>query len=328
MPPRARTLLALWAGIVAGGCGAAEAHEATVDQPLHAASMAAERAATADPIPVRTPRKSVAPAALDPVVSPEETRWTVPREVSLAGLERLWGVRVSDLRRLNQELRDLDGDSPVPAGLRLRVFGPAQGAANRSVGAPGRGRLKHGRPMPEGTAWSLRETRRRAWATDTTIDAVARAARSFEARYPDALPIQLGEFSLRRGGKVAPHKSHQSGRDVDIGYVLHKGTPLRTDGDGRFTRATVETLDAERTWFFVRELLRTGEVQHIYMGLRLQRRLYEHALTTEDRGDLDQYFRWASDDPRTPAVIRYQRGHHDHMHVRFRCPAGHPRCRP
>lgn len=321
---RALALLAL-----SMGCGSVTVEEDADETPVEAAATV-QAATQVHPVanPVETPSEVATPPPTHdpPPYVPEQTRWTVPRAVPLAKLERMWGIRTRELRRLNPELRALPDDTrTVEAGTRLRIFGPPGGAASRSLGRPNHGRLRYAQPMPEGEAWALRVNRRRAWATPTTIGAVRSAALAYRARYPGGHPIVLGEFSRRMGGRVSPHKSHQSGRDVDIGYVMEEAPRA----DGRFVRLRKGTLDVERTWFFLRELLRSGEVQQVFVGLDLQRVLYEHALQNTDPHELTRYFRLANgdDEGRRQAIIRYQRGHHDHMHVRFRCPPGHPRCR-
>lgn len=326
-------LRALVLVVSVNGCKAADAHHA---QPAEASAVAASfnvestapepavaRGATT-PMPVSESEMGAsAPLQLEP---PEQTRWTVHTPMSLAHLEKLWDIHPRELRRLNPELASIRGDMrPVPAGTRLRIFGPPGGAASRSVGRPNRGRLRYARPMPEGEAWALRTNRRRAWATPATIDAVTHAALALRTRFPDTPPVQLGEFSRRLGGRISPHKSHQSGRDVDIAYVLKPGVPL--EDRGRFTPARPDTLDVERTWFFIQELLGTGQVQAIFVGVRLRRALYGYARLNTDSLELERLFRWTRRGGEPPAIIRSQRGHHDHMHVRFRCPLEHERCR-
>ena len=74
-------------------------------------------------------------------------------------------------------------------------------------------------PMPEGPYWILRDLRRNDWGTKLTIDALVAAFSTYGEAFPGAQKIRLGDISRRRGRKLKPHRSHQSGRDIDIGYI-------------------------------------------------------------------------------------------------------------
>jgi murein endopeptidase len=144
------------------------------------------------------------------------------------------------------------------------------------------------------------------------------------ARYPGTVPIRIGDLSREDGGRLRPHKSHQSGRDVDIGYYARGNRALR-----RFEKMTAETIDASKTWHFVERLLLTGQVQYIFMSYRIQEVLY---LTALDSGwgeqDLRGIFQYPRGHQAKRGVIRHAKGHQDHLHVRFRCPASDTDCTP
>jgi murein endopeptidase len=55
--------------------------------------------------------------------------------------------------------------------------------------------------------------------------------------------------------------------------------------------------------------------------------LLEQATKELDEEELERYFRLANPDYSEHAIIRYWRGHHDHMHVRFKCDDRNDRCR-
>lgn len=271
-----------------------------------------------------------APAArgFDPVV-PFEPRarvelgrvWlTAPRAESLKQVAERFGIAADDLRALDPEL----ASGRVAPGQRVLVYRHDSAAPSRSVGAPNRGRIEHAAPFPEGDGWALRGYRPRTWATRHVVVELAASIAEWRERFPAAQPVLLGEFSRRSGGKVRPHRSHRSGRDVDVGYVL-----LVPQAAHRFTAATPRTLDAAATWGLVRQLLASGAVESIFMADSVQAQLLPHALPSMAPERLPAVFSVLATDPRAKktAIIRAWDGHVDHMHVRFACTEADVGCR-
>ncbi|MBL4685752.1 MAG: penicillin-insensitive murein endopeptidase [Nannocystaceae bacterium] len=245
--------------------------------------------------------------------------WTTPRSESLAALAGRWGTTSDDLVMMNPRL----SHKRVDAGARVTVYRHQHGTLSRSVGAPNKGVLEQGVPFPEGDAWILRAFRPRSYATQTVVAKLATALTDWHERYPQAHPIKIGELSKYGGGRVKPHASHRTGRDVDIGYVL-----LDPSTGHRFIRATPKNLDAAATWGLVRQLLSTGEVEAIFMDAHVQALLLPHAFADWDTWP-SHLFSVLALDLRSGkrATIRAWRGHADHMHVRFRCTNADLNCR-
>lgn len=253
-----------------------------------------------------------------PPMDLREVAWTVEESQALEDLSMRWGLRVSELEALNPGLQ---GRAEVVAGERLVVFREDPAQPTQSIGAPNKGRLRHGIPLPEGEDWQLRPTRRRVFGTRTTIESLVRAFTIFGAEYPDAPPVRIGEISGPRGGRARPHKSHRTGRDVDIGYVL-KDPPAEG-----WRRATPRDFDAERNWALVRALVETGNVQQIYMSAGLQKLLKAQAAKELSREELAVYFWDSAQGKKQRPILRHENGHRDHMHVRFDCEGWNSRCR-
>jgi murein endopeptidase len=254
-----------------------------------------------------------------PSVNLEQVWWTTFHREPLKRLADRWGTSVAVLRALNPGLAD-----PVEAGERLLVRDARPGTVSRSVGAPNRGRVEHAVPFPEGPKWQLRPWRARAYGTERVVAQLMIAFDAFGRRHPDAHPIVVGELSSRSGGRIRPHSSHQSGRDVDLGYVVSEPAPP----NGRWPKVTPETFDAEINWSFVRALVETGEVERIFIDARLQRQLLEAARSELPEEDLGQWFSVAAPTRRAAsrATIAHWAGHDDHLHVRFRCSDTDVRC--
>lgn len=286
-------------------------------------------------VPALLPPEAWVSAAMGPVEPPEEeeeleaelapmplheVQWTVVQDESRDMLASRWGMMERHLVALNPELKGLDA---VPAGLRLRVFEHDDERPTRSIGAPNKGRLQHGLPMPEGRYWELRERRTRTYGATNAIGAMVAAFTSYGEQFGGAAPpVSVGEISGPRGGRANPHSSHRSGRDVDLGYVLLPGTERE-----QWRQASAETFDVEKNWALIKALVATGEVQTIFISSKLQRLLQPVALADIGEEALGRYF-WrpgggAEQDP----ILRHEDGHRDHMHVRFRCESGNTRCR-
>jgi LysM repeat protein len=154
---------------------------------------------------------------------------------------------------------------------------------------------------------------KRNWGTQETVNAIRTAAAAVAAKHPDSPKIVVGDLSLPGGGRFPPHKSHQSGRDADIGYYVKGQAPTR------LMRVNRNTIDVPRTWTFFESLLKDGKVQFLFVDYRLQKVLYNHAKDVA-KVPPEQLAKWFSY-PKARVVrgvpIRHLKGHADHMHVRF-----------
>jgi hypothetical protein len=153
-----------------------------------------------------------------------------------------------------------------------------------------------------------------AWGTPRTVHLLREAARLYTRKVHDGPPIRIGDISKREGGPFPPHLSHQTGRDVDIGYIL-KGPQSEVT---RFVPVVSSNFDRARTWALVDALVSTGGVAHVFMDYDVQRMLYEHAKSEGvDRERLARLFQYPHGRYSWHGMIRHWKGHHDHMHVRF-----------
>lgn len=179
-----------------------------------------------------------------------------------------------------------------------------------SVGAPNRGALFNGMRLPESPLWKLADPEH-AWGTRESIDFVAHAIRRVNEYFPNSPVLYVGDFSGRSGGKLRPHKSHQSGRDVDLGYYY-------TNGEAWYRRATSKNLDRARTWALLETLLKETRVEYVFMDRSIQRYLKEYALAQgEDPEWLSRVFESPSN---RGSIVRHRWGHATHLHVRFENP--------
>lgn len=297
----------------------------TVLVPAMSVLPAVERDAPDRPLQAKPALLDV--AALDPAPPPpshgsvdlHEVLWTVQHEESLDAIASRWGLKVGALRQLNP---NLSGEPTLAVGTKLRVYRARPERPTRSIGSPNKGRLEHGLPMPEGPHWMLRERRTRAYGATNAVEAMVTAFTRYGQTFDDAPPVLVGELSARRGGRAAPHRSHRTGRDVDIGYILD----AEIEGT-RWKQANSDNFDVEKNWALIQALVDTGEVQQIFISSRLQRLLRPVARQQLDDEQFARYFRVPGADPSQAPILKHWDGHRDHMHVRFYCEDGNSRCR-
>lgn len=305
-----------------------------------------DRTATATSAPTPDAMKTTAPdnmkcgyfdcIPLEPLV--DEVTYTVREKNTVAAQASKWGVPVAVMTSLNTNLTP---ETMLSPGQKVLVDARlASEAVPYSSGKCNRGRLYHARLMPEIEGAFLRSNRPNTWGTDTTIQALMTLFKAYHDAFPDAQPINLGDISRRRGGRIKPHKSHQSGRDVDIGFA-HLAVPDEKQDKKddkhdskhdekrkeRFIRATSENLDLEKTWFIVETLVRTGTVKVIYVDRMVMKWLYQYVSGRLTQQQREFFF----SNPRHPnsssAILQHWPGHRNHFHVRFDCPPDQPGCR-
>ncbi len=242
------------------------------------------------------------------VVRPGDTVWQIAER---------YRMTVEEIRELNP---GLDPDQ-IAVDQRLTVLTTER--PTESVGLPTCGRLLHGRRLPPHPAYVLRDPER-AWATEETIEHLLGAFDEVRRQHPDAPRVRVHDLSLPGGGPIDDHRSHQSGRDVDITYYQRRcsdeGCPL---GPVRPRRLALGP-----QWTLIAHLIRSGAVQIMFIDYGLQEVLYNyarrHGATPQELNDWFQYPRGR----RSPmGIIRHFPNHYDHVHVRFACPEGDELCR-
>jgi murein endopeptidase len=199
----------------------------------------------------------------------------------------------------------------TPAELETRYKKDPASVGPLSLGAPNAGALVNGVQMPKSDKWIVQDPSC-AWGTQETVDGIARSIEKVAQEHPGAPALAIGHISSRKGGHLSPHKSHQSGRDVDLGYYH---APPKTS----FVRATGQNLDLARTFALVKAIVTETDVDLVLIDTAVQRLLVQHGLRSgEDEAWLDQIFQVRGKHPRP--IVRHARGHGNHLHVRFVSP--------
>ncbi len=176
-------------------------------------------------------------------------------------------------------------------------------------------------------------TRGLNWGTEELVGLIVRAGRRMKAD-PGGGTLYVADLSPRQGGRSAWHRSHQTGRDADLHFLMldEAGRPVPPPAamvtfDATGSSALVDEagnpvqrrrFDVARNWLLVRALLEdpATDVQFLFIYAPLRQMLLDHAMATGEPVDVVA----------RAAAVMTQPGdslpHDDHLHVRIYCPAG------
>ena len=179
-----------------------------------------------------------------------------------------------------------------------------------SIGTPDSGLLVNPMPMPEGPYWKLRNPLE-SYGTVETIEFIVTAIEAVEARFPGSQRVVIGDISRPDGGRLNRHRSHQAGRDADIGFYYAAGEAHD------FAAARRKDLDLARTWALARAVITETDVDRIFVDRSLIAVLYAYARDeqNEDGDWLDDVFGRLGAGRK--GIIQHERRHKNHLHVRF-----------
>jgi LysM repeat protein len=248
---------------------------------------------------------------------PAGTVHRVARGENLARIARRYGVTAAAIAGWNPGL--VAGRLRV--GQELAIGGTAR---SESVGAAMCGHIRASQALGPHAAYVLRD-RTRAHGTLRTIERLRAGFDAVRAAHPRAPRVRVHDLSLPGGGPIDDHRSHQSGRDVDITYYQRTGCgslgcPLR--------EVAPSELDARRQWALLSHWLRRGEIEAIYVDYSLAEPLYREA---QRRGatpaQLERWFQYPHGRTSERGLIRHFPNHANHVHVRFACHPSERDCR-
>ena len=188
----------------------------------------------------------------------------------------------------------------------------------KAVGVPWDGKLAGAAQLSRGDGYRVRRPEL-AYGVPYVVDHLRHSIAEVRALYPDVHTLAIGDLSAEHGGKLAQHKSHQSGLDVDVGFYF-KQIP---DGYPEHFAAADDNVDLQATWALVTAFARTTDLDDgvaiMFLDYALQRRLY---LWAQKRGtpesDLEQLFQYPNGRDAQSGLIRHWPNHADHVHVRFK----------
>lgn len=196
-----------------------------------------------------------------------------------------------------------------------------------SIGKPSNGYLVDAKRLPDaGEGFKTQpiwKTRGNRYGTDELLDLITGVGRQM-ARQVSDVKLVVADLSSPGGGAArAWHRSHQSGRDVDLVYYMRgpEGKPWEADAmrvfgpDAKAKDGSGITVDIPRTWMLVKAIVTAPEarVQWVFMFEPIAAKLLEHATRIGEPEALIARARKTLKQPGDSAR------HDDHLHVRVYC---------
>lgn len=213
----------------------------------------------------------------------------------------------------------LEPSSPTYVSV---AAGPSQ-AASESIGSAHNGHLANGIQASNGPGYRLRD-RGRAWGTAETLRWLNSGFRAVLRHFPRSPTVMVHDISHQHGGRMGGHKSHQSGRDVDIMYYQRSCR----DDVCRIGKVSPANLDAKRQWRMLESWVKQDRAEFVFVDYSLQEPLYRAAKAAgASRAELSAWFQWPRGATASAGIIRHVPNHADHLHVRFACPKDDNRCK-
>lgn len=195
---------------------------------------------------------------------------------------------------------------------------------SRSVGSPSSGTIVDAVELPDDAAYTRASPS--TWGSASTIHALREGLLAFRRDVGGGAQLIVSDLSRREGGRLEPHRSHQSGRDVDLWLPARAGVDLRHDGARSWRRPLGDEIDWTASWKLVRALVGTGALQRIYLDWSRQKDLYEAAAAA---GATEAELAWIQY-PRSKAspegIVVHAAEHLSHIHARFGCAAWETDC--
>ena len=249
------------------------------------------------------------------VIRPGDTWTKIARryDVDPGTLEKVWNRSVRALEPGERLLIWVEPgvvpkEDPIEPRVEDLVVPVPKGA--ESVGYPNSGRLQNGVLIPQNPALYTVRNPDHAFGSTHAIEVMQRGLAAFRLKTRFKGEILLWDMSVKRGGRFGPHKSHRTGRDVDIALPVKNGFAPDAPHD--------DAIDWDVTWQLVKSFIETGDVKYIFLSRQRQAALYKAArsagTTPEQLDAMIQFPRFTK-----YGIVRHSPGHHCHLHVRFGC---------
>jgi penicillin-insensitive murein endopeptidase len=216
---------------------------------------------------------------------------------------------------------DLERIARMPRTVSPSDLEPAPSV---SVGYPNRGLLRFGERINDHRDLIVKQgSQDSRHGTGELVRMIERAAQDVAFRYPRSR-LTVGDLSRPGGGRFRPHVSHQSGRDVDIGFYMldRRSTPVSAHMFVRLNNRAMGIhwgqlykFDAARNWALIESLLShpTTDVQHVFVANAIKRRLLHQAVKEGANPETLMRAKRVITQPRHGAP------HRSHFHVRIYC---------
>jgi penicillin-insensitive murein endopeptidase len=302
-------LAAMLAVVLASGT----AFSQTASPPPAADTVVAPIPAT--PPPASTPAAPAAEPPAPAAASPAPVV-TAPPEVTPAPVVE--NPPLPEKRPSDKELKKaaIPAAGDLFAEAKLPTIGKPM-----SIGYYPNGCLQGGVELPpDGPTWEvMRLSRNRNWGHPELVDFLKRFA-PLAAKATGWHGILIGDMAQPRGGPLPfGHKSHQVGLDVDIWFMPKPDRTLTREEREKISAINLVADDWKhinpKTFTpahiaFIRTAAEQPEVERVLVNAAIKKEMCR----------VDKGKAWM-------AKVRPWYGHHDHIHVRLKCPADSPSCK-
>ncbi len=253
--------------------------------------------------------------------APSTVKYTVRRGGTLENVANLYKIFHHEITELNPGV-GLKKDLPPKSAVV--VYKASDEAQSQSIGGPSSGKLAGGVPMVDGPGRMMKMIGWKSFATANTVAILDKALRQWAAQ-GHKQPVLVGNMSSRNGGRLAPHSTHQSGRDVDLGYP--QKLPAGEELNWRVMNS--KNLDAKECWALMQTLVQTGQIEVIYVDREIQKLLHDYAVANNpmSKATLKRWMEYPAPTGSGNPVIQHVKGHADHMHARFKCQPHETQCK-
>lgn len=194
-----------------------------------------------------------------------------------------------------------------------------------TVGAPNDGHQIRAKRLKESPELKIKSgSKGETYGYPGLVLMLHRSAQDIEKAVPGGAVMLVGDLSSKHGGPLAGHRSHQSGRDADVGFYLRneKGKQVvldqfvKIDGEGKAIGHRGVYFDDERNWQLVRSWLRDTRagISHVFVASHVRNRILKYARASNARARFYDEAAKLLHEPRNSAR------HDDHYHIRITCP--------
>ncbi len=265
----------------------------------------------------------------------EKITYEVKRGDRWAKIAATFGVRESDLRYWNRKV-----PRAFKTGQKLTIYTnpmevpPPEGAEGEpgagavptisvrsngmSIGKPNRGRIQNGVQLPESDFYTLRDPER-SFGSSHAVTVVHDAIAAFRIETGYQGEIKIADMSTRGGGRLRPHSSHQSGRDIDIRLPRRPGASKKDNG--------ISAIDWDLSWALIKAFIDSGEIEYIFLETSRQKVLRNAAKRSgASASEIAAAIQYPSTRGTNQGFVRHAKGHRIHIHVRVKCAESNGRC--
>ncbi|MGE4130072.1 MAG: penicillin-insensitive murein endopeptidase [Bdellovibrionales bacterium] len=298
-------------------------------QLMQSTSFEMRRASSGD-LDEEAPVESAKPRVFEKPTQPDVRREVI-KEEQLADLVKDSNAAIEYNSPVPVPKPDIKSPFAIP-GLRIEPEAESN-VPNQAIGLHYRGHLEAPKELPrQGSGFIRRERQDRGFGTNFAVDLLMGASAHVHQAKPQAPPVVIADLAKKTGGRLCNsknncHKSHQTGLDVDVVFPARrpvKGTEMwaacRRSGGGCNRGSEInDNLDTERLLSFAEQLVCAQDkspVLAIFIDTQIKEHLCEYVRKTRPQDLSDP----SSCTFKALNSMKYSPGHHNHFHVRFRCP--------